>query len=79
MDSFKGYFDENESFKLSEGFSLFPRKDSLFMNDFFKDDYFFRNREIQHSELEKMIKRMDAERNAFLKKFHPGLMEFRDK
>lgn len=79
MDSFKGYFDENESFKLSEGFSLFPRKDSLFMNDFFKDDYFFRNWKIQHSELEKMIKRMDVERNAFLKKFHPGLMESRDK
>jgi len=79
MDSFKGYFNENESFKLSEDFFFLPKKDSLFMNDFFKNDYFFRNRKTQHSELEKIIKRMDAERNAFLKKFYPGLMESRDK
>ena len=79
MNSFQGYFDKNVPFKWNEDFSFFPKKDSLFMSNFFKDDYFFRKWQTQHSELEKMIKRMDAERNAFLKKFYPGLMESRDK
>ncbi|ARV14789.1 hypothetical protein [Polaribacter sp. SA4-12] len=78
MNSFKVHFDENSPFKWNEDFSFFPKKDSLFMSDFFKEDYFLRNWKTQHAELEKMIKRMDAERNAFLKKYHPGLLQSRD-
>lgn len=75
MDSFKGYFDKNIPFKWHEDFAYFPEKDSLFMNDFFKQDYFFRNWQMQHSEIEEMIKKMDSSRNAFLKNYYPGLME----
>lgn len=75
MDSFKGYFDKNTPFKWHEDFAYFPKKDSLFMNDFFKQDYFIRNWQMQHSEIEEMIKKMDSSRNAFLKNYYPGLME----
>lgn len=79
MDSFKGYFDKNSPFKWQHDFSFFPENDSLFMNDFFKEDYFFKTWQNQHSELDKMIKKMDSSRNAFLKRFHPGLLESNDK
>lgn len=79
MDSFKGYFDKNQAFKWQDDFSYFPENDSLLMNDFFKKDYFFRNWQSQHSELDKMIKKMDSSRNAFLKRFHPGLLESHSK
>ena len=75
MDSFKGYFDKNIPFKWQHDFSYFPENDSLFMNDFFKEDYFFETWQNQYSELGKMIKRMDSSRNAFLKRYHPGLLE----
>lgn len=79
MDSFRGYFDKNTSFRQRDNFSFFPENDSLFMNDFFKEDYFFKNWKNQHSELDEMIKRMDSSRNAFLKRFHPGLLESKNK
>ena len=79
MDSFRGYFDKNSPFRRQDNFSFFPENDSLFMNDFFKEDYFFENWKNQHSELDKMIKRMDSSRNAFLKQFHPGLLESKNK
>lgn len=79
MNSFRGYFKENTPFKWNERFSYFPQNDSLFMNDFFKEDYFFKTWQNQHSELDKMIQRMDSSRNAFLKRFHPGLLESKDK
>jgi hypothetical protein len=79
MDSFKAYFDKNPNFKLRDDFTYFPKNDSLFMSEFFKDDYFYRNWQTQHAELEKMIKRMDSSRNSFLKQLHPGLMESKDK
>ena len=75
MDAFKYYFDENLPLKWRPDFSYFPKNDSLFMKDFFSNDYFFKNWQMQHSELEEMIKRMDSSRNVFLKHFHPGLME----
>ena len=75
MDSFKGYFGEHRPFKWNDGFSFFPESDSLFMKDFFKDDYFFDRWERQPMDMEEMIKRMDSIRNEFLKKYHPGLME----
>lgn len=79
MHSFRGYFDKNTPFKWQDDFSFFPENDSLFMRDFFKEDYFLKNWQNQHSELDKMIKRMDSSRNAFLKRFHPGLLESKDK
>lgn len=79
MDSFRGYFDKNIPFKWRDDFSFFPENDSLFMSDFFKEDYFFKSWQNQHSEFDKIIKRMDSSRNAFLKRFHPGLLESQDK
>lgn len=79
MDSFRGYFDKNTPFKWRDDFSFFPENDSLFMRDFFKEDYFYENWINQHSELDKMIKRMDSSRNVFLKRFHPGLLESKPK
>ena len=79
MDSFKKHFLINSPSKWRDDFSYFPKNDSLFMNDFFKDDYFLRNWQSQHSLLEEMIKRMDSSRNAFLKHFYPGLIESKDK
>ena len=75
MDSFRRYFGDQMSAKRNRSFSYFPKNDSLFMHDFFEDDYFFRNWQSQHSELENMIKHMDSTRNLFLKRFHPGLLE----
>ena len=79
MDSFKGYFNENAPFRWQHDFSFFPENDSLFMSDFFNEDYFFKNWQNQHSELDKMIIKMDSSRNAFLKRFYPGLLESKDK
>lgn len=79
MDAFEGYFDKNATFNWQNDFSFFPENDSLFMNDFFKEDYFFKTWQNQHSELDKRIKQMDSLRNAFLKRFHPGLLESKDK
>lgn len=78
MDSFKGYFDKNAPFEWQHDFSFFPEYDSLFMNNFFKEDYFFKNWQKEHSELDIMIKRMDSSRNVFLRRFHPGLLESKD-
>ncbi|WP_272022967.1 hypothetical protein [Olleya namhaensis] len=75
MDSFKGYFEKNTPFIWQKDFSYFPENDTLFMNNFFKSDYFFKNWKNQNDQLEQMIKRMDSSRNAFLKQFHPGLLE----
>lgn len=79
MDSFRNHFNKNTPFKWQDDFSYFPENDSLFMNDFFKEDYFFKNWQNRHSELDKMIKRMDSSRNAFLKRYHPGLLESKNK
>ncbi|MDG1729451.1 MAG: hypothetical protein P8K68_07615 [Algibacter sp.] len=78
MDSFQRYLGDNMPNTWNQDFSYFPKHDSLFMNDFFEDDYFFRNWQNQHSELESMIKHMDSTRNLFLKRFHPGLLESKE-
>lgn len=75
MDTFKGYFGKNTPYEWREDFFYFPKKDSLFMHDFFKEDYFYRSWQDRHTELEAMIQRMDSARNSFLRQFHPGLME----
>ena len=75
MDTFKEYISNNTTFKADNDFYYFPHNDSLFMNDFFKEDYFYRNWQNQHSEFEDMVKRMDSLRNTFLKRLHPGLMD----
>ena len=74
MDEFRGYFNEETPYKWKKDFSYFPDTDSLFMKDFFTDDYFFRNWQEHQDEIEKMIKKMDSSRNAFLRKYHPGLI-----
>ncbi|WP_299111230.1 hypothetical protein [uncultured Winogradskyella sp.] len=79
MDSFKNYVDKNASFNWKGNFSFFPENDSLFMDDFFKEDYFFKNWQNQNTELDKMIKRMDSSRNDFIRQFYPGLYESKDK
>lgn len=79
MNSFKNYFDKNAPFKWQHDFSYFPQNDSLFMNDFFKDDYFFNQWNKQPLDISKMMRQMDSTRNLFLKRFHPGLLESKDK
>ena len=78
MNSFRGYFKENTPFKWNQHFSYFPQNDSLFMNDFFKDDYFFNQWNREPLDISKMMRQMDSTRNAFLKKFHPELMQSRN-
>jgi hypothetical protein len=48
------------------------------MKDFFADDYFLKRWERQHYDLEDMMKKMDSARNAFLRQYHPGLLESKD-
>jgi hypothetical protein len=75
MNSFRGYFKENSPFNWNERFSYFPQNDSLFMNDFFQDDYFFNQWNRQPLDISRMMRQMDSTRNSFLKKFYPGLIE----
>lgn len=75
MDSFKGYFGQNTPLNWSDDFFYFPKNDSLFMLDFFDEDYFYRSWRDQLSELDARIRRMDSSRNYFMKRYHPGLME----
>jgi len=75
MDSFRGYFEEKVPFEWKKDFSYFPKADSLFMKDFFQEDYFYRNWKEHHSDIEQMMKKMDSLRNAFMRKHHPGLMD----
>lgn len=48
------------------------------MNDFFVDDYFFGQWERQPLDMEEIMKKMDSTRNAFLRKFYPGLMDSKE-
>ncbi len=75
MDNFKRYFGEMEAPSLRRDFSYFPKADSLMMKDFFSEDYFFRNWERHHPEMQQFMKRMDSIRNRFLKEYHPGLLD----
>jgi hypothetical protein len=78
MNSFRGFFNERSPFEWKDQFSYFPGPDSLFMKDFFADDYFLKRWERQHYDLEDMMKKMDSARNAFLRQYHPGLLESKD-
>ncbi|MEH6513505.1 hypothetical protein [Maribacter arcticus] len=49
------------------------------MISFFLDNYFFDKWERQPMEIEEMMRRMDSTRNYYLKRFHPGLIESKDK
>ena len=75
MGSFRKYFQESTPFQWKDNFSYFPKNDSLFKKNFFRDDYFFDQWERQPMDIEEMMRRMDSSRNTFLKRFHPGLME----
>ena len=77
MNSFRGYFEENTPFNWNKRFSYFPQNDSLFMSDFFKEDYFFNQWNRQPLDISEMMRQMDSTRNEFMKKFYPGLMQSR--
>jgi hypothetical protein len=79
MGSFRKYFKESAPIEWKYDFLFFPENDSLFMSDFFRDDYFFNQWERQPMEIEEMMRRMDSTRNYYLKRFHPGLIESKDK
>jgi hypothetical protein len=79
MDSFQLHFQNWSNYKMNDYFSYFPKRDSLFMNDFFMEDYFFKNWQSHHFEFEKIMKKMDSSRNAFLKKVYPGLIESKER
>lgn len=79
MDTFRRHFEATSPFKWDEYFSYFPKNDSLLNDDFFKKDYYLKNWERQDPELMEFIKQIDSSRNAFLKKYYPGLMESKEK
>lgn len=79
MHSFKNYFEKSSAIKWNQDFSYFPKNDSLFMKDFFKDDYFFDHWEKQPLDFDEFLKKMDSTRNEFLRKFYPGLMDSKEK
>ena len=75
MDDFRGYFAEKIPFDWKDDFLYFPEADSLLNKEFFTEDYFFKKWEQHQDQIENMIKKMDSSRNAFLKKYHPELMD----
>ena len=75
MDLFQGHFETDTRDPFMNRFFYFPEADSLFMQDFFKEDYFFKNWERHNQQMEDFMRKMDSSRNIFLKRFHPGLME----
>ncbi len=75
MDEFRRHFREFAPFEWNEGFFYFPKTDSLFMKDFFSEDYFLDRWSREPKHLEEMLKKMDSSRNAFLRKHFPGLMD----
>lgn len=79
MDTFRKHFEATSPFKWDEYFSYFPKNDSLLNDDFFKKDYYLKNWERQDRELIEFIKKIDSSRNAYLKKYYPGLMESKEK
>lgn len=75
MTSFRKYFEEESPLPDKDYFFYFPRNDSLFLQDFFQDDYFHRNWKEQHLRMEEMMRDMDSIRNKFLRDTYPGLKE----
>jgi len=75
MDRFQAHIEADSLFVWRDRFSYFPEADSLFVKDFFEEDYFFKNWEQQQQDMRELMRKMDSSRNAFLKRFHPGLME----
>ena len=47
MGSFRKYFKESALFECKDDFSFSPKNDTLFMRDFFRDDYFLKQWEQQ--------------------------------
>lgn len=79
MDTFKDHFELVAPFKENEYFKYFPKTDSLFMHDFFEEDYYFKNWQNHQNDMEGMMRKMDSIRNNFLKDKYPGLMESKEK
>jgi hypothetical protein len=79
MGMFRNHFELITPFNDKYQFRYFPAPDSLFMRDFFKEDYYFKNWKNNQNDIEEMIRRMDSMRNDFLKDAYPGLMESKDK
>lgn len=75
MNIFRGYFEENTTFNKRDQLFYFPKSDSLFVTEFFKDDYFFSQWQQHPIDIEQLLLQMDSVRNRFLKQFHPGLIE----
>ena len=79
MDSFRFHFEKMVPFRGRDHFRYFPKQDSLFMHDFFEEDYYFRHWKNNQDDLESMMRKMDSMRNKYLKEMHPGLMESQGK
>lgn len=79
MDTFRSHFEATTPFKWDEYFSYFPKNDSLLNDEFFSKDYYLNNWERQERELFEFIKQTDSFRNAYLKKYYPGLVELKEK
>ena len=78
MDLFKVFIEAKPPFKWNDGFSYFPKSDSLLTKDFFNDDYFMGRWEHRPFEIEETLRKMDSIRNAFLRKHHPGLLDSKE-
>lgn len=75
MDNFNEHFEIVSPFKNKDYFKYAPQLDSIFMRDFFEEDYYFRSWEHNQDDMREMMKKMDSVRNQFLKDMYPGLME----
>jgi hypothetical protein len=75
MNSFDDFFKHKSPFNWNQDFSFFPSNDSLLMENFFKQDYFFDQWKQKNFNIERMIQQMDSTRNEFLKRTYPGLTE----
>lgn len=75
MQSFNKFFHSENKFGWGDEFSFSPKTDSLLLNNFFKNDYFYENWNRQNFDIEQMMRQMDSARTEFLNLFHPGLME----
>ena len=75
MQSFRSFYEKTKLFTNGDHLSYVPKYDSLFMKNFFQDDYFLNQWQRQPIQIEEMLKKMDSTRNEFLKKFYPGLIK----
>jgi hypothetical protein len=74
LQSFHSYFNENFPPIWNRSFTQPLWEDSLFYQDFYRDDYFHNRWQQNYFEMDKMFKRMDSMRNQFFYDQYPGML-----